>query len=255
METDDILDKRPTSTTKVYKEKAVTWATFLGGPLVAGYLISENFKSLGEPNKVGKTWLIAIGATIAIIALGLIIPENSRFPNHVLPIAYTLITGALFRKHLKPQVDEHLANDGMAHGFWRVAGISAIGLAITIGAFFLIFYQANPYANVEIKTYGPTKNEIAYDPDNINGQEVDMLAEALWEAHFFDNVTTWYLYVHKANDNMEISIAVTHGTENDPDIVESFRLIKSDVDDNLPGYGIIFKLVTDDLENVILTIE
>ena len=41
-------------TQKIYKNRAIEIATFLGGPLVAGYLIAENFKAFNEPDKSKK---------------------------------------------------------------------------------------------------------------------------------------------------------------------------------------------------------
>jgi hypothetical protein len=53
---------------KIYSEKNIWRATFLGGPLVAGYLLAENFKAFNEPEKVRKTWIIAVLATIIIFS-------------------------------------------------------------------------------------------------------------------------------------------------------------------------------------------
>jgi len=36
---------------KIYKAKEIYVGTFLGGPLVAGYTIAENFKIFGEIDK------------------------------------------------------------------------------------------------------------------------------------------------------------------------------------------------------------
>ncbi|HEX5552072.1 MAG TPA: hypothetical protein VFX43_02405 [Chitinophagaceae bacterium] len=41
-------------TGKIYINKAIYVATYLGGPLVAGYLISSNFKVFNEPGKAKK---------------------------------------------------------------------------------------------------------------------------------------------------------------------------------------------------------
>lgn len=38
-------------TVKIYKDRAIWAGTFLGGPLVAGYLIAENFKVFNEKKR------------------------------------------------------------------------------------------------------------------------------------------------------------------------------------------------------------
>src|SRR4051812_27203146 len=64
-----------TITNKVYKESAILIATLFGGPLVAGYLMAENFKQLGEPHKVKKTWLWTIVCLIAILIHAFAVPH------------------------------------------------------------------------------------------------------------------------------------------------------------------------------------
>jgi hypothetical protein len=54
---------------KIYKDRAIFVGTFLGGPLVAGYLSAENYKNLGQQNKVKTAWLIAIIFTIVLIGI------------------------------------------------------------------------------------------------------------------------------------------------------------------------------------------
>ena len=68
---------------KIYKDRAFWVGTFLGGPLVAGYLFSENFKSLGQPEKVKPTWIITIIATVVIFGGIFMIPENINIPNQI----------------------------------------------------------------------------------------------------------------------------------------------------------------------------
>lgn len=65
MEQEQTLDKHITIG-KIYKEKAITFGTFLGGHLVAGHLIAENFKVFGEKDRAKKTWIYTIIATVII---------------------------------------------------------------------------------------------------------------------------------------------------------------------------------------------
>ena len=58
-----------TPTSKLYTENAIRVATFLGGPLIAGYLIADNYRQLGEERHIQTTWLITILATVAIFII------------------------------------------------------------------------------------------------------------------------------------------------------------------------------------------
>jgi hypothetical protein len=84
---------------KLYKENAIFGATFLGGPLVAGYLAAENFKQLGQPGKARTAWIIAILSTIAIFGGLFLIPGANKIPNYIIPLAYTFITRSLIRTY------------------------------------------------------------------------------------------------------------------------------------------------------------
>jgi len=98
-----------TPTSKIYKEKAVLVATFLGGPIVSGYLFSENFKALGLESKVKKTWLITIIVTIIIFFVAIFIADNVKIPNQLLPITYSAIAYGVFTKYQAEGVKNPLA--------------------------------------------------------------------------------------------------------------------------------------------------
>jgi hypothetical protein len=62
-------------TKKIYKENSIYAGTFLGGPLVSGYLIAENFKAFNEPKKAKMTCLFALIASIIIFGGIFLIPN------------------------------------------------------------------------------------------------------------------------------------------------------------------------------------
>ncbi|MFT5891871.1 MAG: hypothetical protein ACI9Y7_001978 [Dokdonia sp.] len=123
-----ILVKGDTSKNKVFKDKAIGAGAFLGGPLAAGYFLAENFKAINQPEKVKKTWIITILATIAIFSIAFIIPANSRFPNQLIPAVYTFIAYLLFKNYQEKQVLEKIESGGTYHSWWRVIGASVVCL-------------------------------------------------------------------------------------------------------------------------------
>ena len=66
----------PTIANKIYKEGAIQIGAFLGGPLVAGYLIAVNYKQLGEDGNVKKTWMWIIIGFIAYFVIAAIVPDS-----------------------------------------------------------------------------------------------------------------------------------------------------------------------------------
>jgi len=121
-----------------YIRKKLFWvATFIGGALVSGYLFFENFKTLGQNDKVKNTWLITIVSTIVIIAF--FIFENVKIPKQLLPITYSAIAYGLFTKYQADKVEKHLGNNGRFYNWSRIIGVSIIGLMVTL---FLLFIGA-----------------------------------------------------------------------------------------------------------------
>lgn len=129
---EDIIPEIPDY--KLYKDRAIYIATFLGGPMVAGYLIAENFKQLGELQKAKRTWLIAIVATVVIFGSILLIPALEQLPNYIFPLTYTAIAYLLLLRFQFPQIEAHIAIGGQLYSGWRVFWIALIGGIVTIVA-------------------------------------------------------------------------------------------------------------------------
>ena len=62
---EQIMEKQ-SPTGKIYKAREIEVGAFIGGPLVAGYFIAENFKVFNQPDKAKRTWVITIIVTILI---------------------------------------------------------------------------------------------------------------------------------------------------------------------------------------------
>ena len=122
---------------KVHKESAIQIATFLGGPLVAGYLIAENFKQLGEPEKVKKTWLWSILGFIAIMVLAFMVPQS--VPAVVFTVTYTGVAAFIVKKYQSSQIKAHLEAGGGLYSTKRAVFTGIIG-AIVLIAVVLAYY-------------------------------------------------------------------------------------------------------------------
>jgi hypothetical protein len=123
---------------KLYKENSIYPATFLGGPLAAGYIAAENFKHLGNQQKVKTTWVITVLATIAIFAGVFLIPNIEKIPNYLIPLIYTAIAQFIIRQVQGNLIKEHIAKGVQVYSIWRALLIGLVGLAITVAIFLLI---------------------------------------------------------------------------------------------------------------------
>ena len=127
----DNLKETNATTEKIYKDRAIWFGSFVGGPLVAGYFIAENFKVLDEPENARSTWNYTIPLTILIFSLALVIPQSSNFPSIVIPLAYTLFAYYFSKQYQGAGIAAHLEAGGEEFSWWRIIGISLLGLVIT----------------------------------------------------------------------------------------------------------------------------
>jgi peptidoglycan/LPS O-acetylase OafA/YrhL len=128
---------------KVYKDRAVYIGTFLGGPLVAGYLSAENYKNLGQQDKVKTAWLIAIISTIVIIGIVFLIPNIEKVPSYIIPIVYAGIAQYLVQKNQGPAIKSHIEKGGQVYSVWRAVWIGLVGAALLFAIILAIALLSN----------------------------------------------------------------------------------------------------------------
>jgi len=128
------------SAKRIYKDRAIWVATYLGGPLVAGYLIAENFKAFNETGKAKKTWIYTIIGTIVIFGGIFSIPEDilESIPRYFIPLVYTAIAYGFVKHFQEKNISAFIALGGKPFSWWRTIAVSLIGLLITI-VFIFIF--------------------------------------------------------------------------------------------------------------------
>ena len=127
---ESVLDHINTTKQFIYKERAIWLGTFLGGPLVAGYLMAENFKVFDEEHKARTTWTYAIIAMVAILGIIFFIPGVEKIPSFVFPIVYAGVTNVLVQSHQHAKIEEHITNGGPVYSTWRAIGFGLIGAII-----------------------------------------------------------------------------------------------------------------------------
>ena len=138
------------SAKRIYTDRVIWVATYLGGPLVAGYLIAENFKAFNETEKVRKTWIYTIVGTI-IIFVGIFAIQDDileSIPKYFIPLVYTAIAYGIVKHFQGKNISAFIALGGKPFGWWRATIISLIGVAITIVSIFAIVFLFFAIANV-----------------------------------------------------------------------------------------------------------
>jgi hypothetical protein len=240
---------------KVYKDRQIWAGTFLGGPLVAGYLFAENFKTLDEADKASKAWFYSITATIIIFGSVFFIPDSIKIPDQIIPLIYTGIAYYFFKRLQGVKIAEHLKAGGKVYNWWRLIAISVIGLIITLIPFVGILFISDALTHDPATIhYGKLKHEISFDRNNISEKEIDRIAVAFTQTFYFDTLNQKFVYVKKVDDNYEISLSCSNLVINNSQAYLYFGQLRRAMQTVFPN-KIIFNLVVDDLDNVVKRIE
>lgn len=255
MENETSLDNQIPAGT-IYKDRAMWVGTFLGGPLVTGYLVAKNYKVFGENDKARKTWIVAVIATILIFGIAIYAPYVERMPNTLFVLIYTGIAYLLVRIYQGDKIDAHIRVGGKTHSWYRVIGVSILGLLITIIPLVVFAYLAGDFSDTTTtKTYGTLKHEILFEKNNIAETEVDKIAEGFTKTNFFDKEQQKFVDAKKIGNDYEIAIYCNNSIKTDPEAVEWFVELRNDMQKLFPGNKIIFNLVVNTPDNIVRRLE
>ena len=242
---------------KIYNKRAIMIGAFIGGPLVAGYLIAENFKVFDEKENEKKAWIYSIIITVLIFGSLFTIPNIDKIPKQIIPLIYTYFAVFIYQKYQETKIKVHLNDGGQTYNLWRTIGIGFIGLIIIILPIFGYAYLSERNSEVfnTTRTYGITKNSIIYDKKDFTEKEIDILAKGLQSVLFFNNDVQRYIYVKKVGNNYELSITVNGGTEKNSTVIEPFMQLRNDIQSLFPKNKIVINLVVESLDNVVKRLE
>ncbi|NQZ42837.1 MAG: hypothetical protein HRT65_00875 [Flavobacteriaceae bacterium] len=159
----------PTSNTtkdlKLYSTKAIGGATFLGGPLAAGYMIGENFKALEQPQAAKKSLWIGVLSTVILFGGIFMLPKAivDRIPRQLIPLVYTAIIWGLVEWKQGQVLKDHQFFGNVFYSGWRAAGIGLLSLlclaVFAFGYVFLLESDDPAYAEYDTKMAVYGKNE------------------------------------------------------------------------------------------------
>lgn len=132
-------------TVKLYSQRAIALATYLGGPIAAGIMIRRNSINLGKERQGLNALFIGIISTILIFIGIFQIPDDiiDKIPNALIPLVYTLVIYLIVEKIHGKELKKHKEENGRYFSIWKAAGIGLVCLVIIAGVIFLFaYYQA-----------------------------------------------------------------------------------------------------------------
>jgi hypothetical protein len=127
METKEVASPPPPEV-PLYSVPSIALASFLGGPLAAGWLISVNFRRMGEPQSARNALVLGAVATVALIGMMIALPTDwgEKVPGMTVPLIYTGLIWVLAERLQGRVLAAHFAGGGLRHSLWRSIGISLV---------------------------------------------------------------------------------------------------------------------------------
>jgi ABC-type Fe3+ transport system permease subunit len=127
---------------QIYKKGHLQLAAFFGGPLTIVYIIAENYKQLGHPEKIKKTWIIGICLCIVFLVAVFLLSTTSKTPNIIVPLICILVGTAIMQTWQGAEIKQHIDSGGLIYSMWRALLIGIIGLVITMILILFILFLA-----------------------------------------------------------------------------------------------------------------
>jgi hypothetical protein len=127
---------------KLYSQRSIGIATYLGGPLAAGILVRQNFINLNKERQGLNSLLIGIVSTFILFAGIFSIPDDiiDKIPNSLIPLIYAGVIYLIVESIQGADLKEFKENSGTFYSGWNAAGIGLLsGILIAGGILGYIF--------------------------------------------------------------------------------------------------------------------
>ena len=236
---------------KLYSSKAISGATFLGGPLAGGYLIGQNYKALNKPTQGRNSLLIGIISTILLFGGMFMLPESTidNIPRQLIPLLYTSIIWGIAEWKHGDILKAHKENDNAFFSGWRAAGVGFVSLLILcIGIFGYAYLSTDDELyeryDTELAQFSKNENETLGFYDRIN------MASSYSLINELDNKT-----IPKWKENIEI-IKNTNAIENlPPELAEQNKALLRYAELRVQTFQVFRKAIEEDTDRYVDELE
>lgn len=125
---------------QIYDHKSILIGTLMGGPLAAGYLMSQNYKIFGKPDSAQTAFFLGIIITILYFGGILIIPAEilNYIPKALVSVLTVGIVAVILDYKQDDLIQAYIARRGAKASRWKAAGIGVVCSAISFGYFWVL---------------------------------------------------------------------------------------------------------------------
>lgn len=215
---------------KVFTNNAISIATFFGGPLAAGFLISKNYKVFGDDDAARNSIFIGIITTIILLGGLYLIPENiiDNIPNFLIPAINTLILNRLVEKFQGQKIKDFLSENGQKAPNWQAALYGCVGFLIIV-----LFIITIPNEDYEKKII-IDENVVLYFNKQIDESKSQMVANTIKQSGYLEGSEGSDLFLSDEKKNYRLKFVITDtSVVSDSFIINDFNRLENFLNYNL----------------------
>ena len=135
---------------KLYSIKQIGGAALVGGPLAAAWMASSNFKRLGAPRKVVRTWIVATAGLVALLAIGIALERRlGTSLGRAFAAPAALGAWALARRFQGGAINMHESEGGQIERFWKALVVVFGGIIMTLVAAALLLAAVSSTVTID----------------------------------------------------------------------------------------------------------
>ena len=232
---------------KIFTNKAISIATFFGGPLAAGILISKNFKVFGNENAARNSIFIGIISTILLLTGGFFIPENNVLKSlqALIPTICTALVYFLVEKLQGQKIRDFLTNNGRTAPNRLAVGYGLLGF-LTIVCFIIInialaipkgelcsIPQVLRLTQIYDREINIDKNVRLHYSQKIDKLKSQKIAEIIKQSGFMEGSEGADLFLDEELMNYRLKFVADTSNLSDPLVIYEFNELKKYINDNL----------------------
>jgi len=231
----DILEN---NVPKIFTNKAISIATFFGGPLAAGFLISKNFKTFGKDQAALNSVFIGILFTIILLFAQLLFFQKLQDNNiykllqSLLPLVDAAIITLLIEKLQGKEIQQFLANNGQTASNWQAARYGFLGCMIIV-IFFIIMIFIMPTEGYD-KRINIDKNVFLHYNKRIDESKSQKIAEIIKQSGFLKDIENADLFFDEELMYYSLKFVIPDTSHlSDPLVITEFNKLKKYINYNL----------------------
>jgi len=247
-----------TKNIKLYSSKAISGATFLGGPMAGGYMIGENYKALNKPIEGRNSLIIGIVSTIVLFTGIFMIPESiiDKVPRQFIPLVYVGIIWGIVEWKQGEVLKLHQENGNSFYSGWKAALIGLISLGIiSIGVFGYAFLNIDGEVydkyDSELSVFSSNEEETILFYEHLNSKPSYLLIEEL-ETEIIPKWKENIQIINRTNHYENLPNELAHQNEillkYSELRLEAFQLFKKAIEEDTDKYSLQLERIHQEID-------